>query len=194
MNVPYFGTAPIGLTEISAGTCRVIVPPLDDRYVARYSLERQRTKEASNLMFSTRPKLYTYREGINYKNRVLAAKLRTELRSYSLLSEGWDGDGARAPIDQAIDDALLFLERKPYDIPIPNPQVCSDGSVGLYWRTDIGPFHAEVNFEGDGTFACFSVQGTPSEVIDQYGEDGLDVNSAWPEGLRRMLDYDSTHS
>lgn len=114
-------------------------------------------------------------------------KLRQELLSYAHLENNWDGDGAKAPSIEAIDDALTFLDGRPADIPLPRPEEGSDGDVGVYWDNGNAQIFAEVSFEGDGSFAYFAVQGAPGAVIQECGDDGLNVASPWPEDLLRIL-------
>ncbi|MDE0679261.1 MAG: hypothetical protein OXI11_03455 [Gammaproteobacteria bacterium] len=114
-------------------------------------------------------------------------KLRQELLSYVHLEDNWDGDGAKAPSIDAVNDALKFLKGRPADIPLPHPEEGSDGDVGVYWDNGNAQVFAEVSFDGEGSCAYFAVQGMPGAVIQECGDDGLDVASPWPEDLLRIL-------
>ena len=117
----------------------------------------------------------------------LESKLRQELRSYVNLGHNWDGDGARAPSEEAVNDALTFLDGRPDDIPLPYPEEGVDGDVGVYWDNGQAQVFVEVSFEGDGTCAYFAVQGVPGAVTEKCGDDGLGVANPWPDDLLRIL-------
>lgn len=110
-----------------------------------------------------------------------------ELRSYAQLEDNWDGEGAVAPSQAAIDDALTFLGQRPPDIPLPYPEEGKEGDVGVYWDNPKAKVFTEVSFKGDGTFSYFAVHGVPSEVIEKCGQDGLEATTPWPEDLLQIL-------
>ena len=114
-------------------------------------------------------------------------KLRQELVSYAHLDDNWDGDGANAPSQEAVYDALIFLDGRPGDIPLPYPEEGTEGDVGVYWDIRHAHVFAEVTFEGDGTFAYFAVHGLPGAVAEKCGNDGVDAADPWPDDLLRIL-------
>lgn len=115
------------------------------------------------------------------------SKLHQELESYAQLEDDWDRNGAKVSSQTAIGDALTFLNTRPADLPLPYPEEGTEGDVGIYWEDIDSQVFAEVNFEGDGTYAYFAVRGTPGNVLEKYGKDGVDVNEPWPEDLRKIL-------
>ena len=115
------------------------------------------------------------------------SKLRQELDSYVRLGDNWDGDGAKAPSQEAVKDALAFLDCRPGDIPLPFPEEGTEGNVGVYWDDRHAQMFAEVIFEGDGTYAYFAVRGLPGNVTEKCGIDDLDVAAPWPDDLVRIL-------
>ena len=115
------------------------------------------------------------------------SKLRQKLISYTRLSDNWDGDGAKAPSQEAVKDALTFLDGKPTDIPLPYPEEGTEGDVGVYWDKSHAHVFAEVTFEGDGTCAYFAVHGIPGAVTEKYGNDDVDVAAPWPDDMLRIL-------
>ena len=115
------------------------------------------------------------------------SELREELLSYARLDENWDGNGAKAPSQEAVNDALTFLDGRPGDIPPPYPEECTEGDVGIYWDFRDAQVFAEVTFEGDGTYAYFAVRGVPGAVVEKYGKDGVDVIGPWPDDILRIL-------
>ena len=121
------------------------------------------------------------------KTLEIEAELRQELLSYARLEDNWDGDGAKAPSREAVNDALTFLEGRPDDIPPPYPEEGTDGDVGVYWDYLQTKVFAEVIFEGDGTFAYFAVRGVPGMVVEKYGNEGVNVVGPWPAELLRIL-------
>ena len=115
------------------------------------------------------------------------AKLRQELVSYARLDDNWDGDGAKAPSQEAVNDALTFLDGRPADIPLPYPEEGTEGDVGVYWDKSHARVFAEVTFEGDGTCAYFAVHGVPGAVTEKCGNDDVDVADDWPDDMLRIL-------
>lgn len=115
------------------------------------------------------------------------SKLHQELEAYAQLEDDWDGNGAKAPSQTAVDDALTFLNARPADLPLPYPEEGTEGDVGIYWEDIDSQIFAEVNFAGDGKYAYFAVHGTPGNVLEKCGKDGVDVNEPWPEDLRKIL-------
>ena len=103
------------------------------------------------------------------------------------MSDNWDGDGAKAPSQEAVKDALTFLDGKPTDIPLPYPEEGTEGDVGVYWDKSHAHVFAEVTFEGDGTCAYFAVHGIPGAVTEKYGNDDVDVAAPWPDDMLRIL-------
>ena len=115
------------------------------------------------------------------------SKLRQELVSYARLDDNWDEDGAKAPSQEAVSDALTFLDGRPADIPLPYPEEGTEGDVGVYWDNSYAHVFAEVTFEGDGTCAYFAVHGLPGAVTEKYGNDNVDVAAPWPDDMLRIL-------
>ena len=115
------------------------------------------------------------------------SKLREELVSYTQLDDNWDGDGAKAPSQEAVNNAMTFLANRPGDIPLPYPEEGTEGDVGVYWDNSRAHVFAEVSFEGDGTCAYFAVHGVPGAVTEKCGNDGIDVAAPWPDDMLRIL-------
>ena len=115
------------------------------------------------------------------------SELRQELVSYARLDDNWDGNGAKAPSQEAVNDALTFLDGRPGDIPPPYPEEGTEGDVGIYWDFRDAQVFAEVAFEGDGTYAYFAVRGIPGAVAEKYGNDGMYVVGPWPDDILRIL-------
>ena len=111
--------------------------------------------------------------------------LREEIRSYADLPDDWDGDGAVAPCQQAVADALAFLESRPLGIPLPLPEVVPIGDVGVYW--DRGGIFVEVQFGGDGAFSYYAERKEGRTIVEDYGSDGLPLEGGWPEDMVRLL-------
>lgn len=79
-------------------------------------------------------------------------KLIGEIRSCSLLSADWDGEGAVAPLAQSIKEAVSFV-RVLGDVVLPEPMLLASGRVSLYWNE--GELYADIEFLGDGRIAYF---------------------------------------
>lgn len=113
-------------------------------------------------------------------------KLHARLLSYRDLTDDWDGCGAAPPSIDAVLDAVDFLVMRPRDVPLPSPQIASDGEVGLYWRT--GEVHAEVGFYGDGDMSYYARHTPASGASRQCGCDGYRFDTGgWPWDLLLIL-------
>ena len=115
------------------------------------------------------------------------SRLRQELSSYARLDDDWDGNGAKAPSKEAVQDALTFLDGRPPDIPLPYPEEGTEGDVGVYWDNRHAHTFAEVIFEGDRTCTYFAVHGMPAAATEKCGMDDVDVGAPWPDDLLRIL-------
>lgn len=58
--------------------------------------------------------------------------------THRALSANWDGYGAEAVRDDAVDEARAVLEVLPTEIPLPEPSIEPDGSIGLEWHARPG--------------------------------------------------------
>ena len=113
-------------------------------------------------------------------------KLRAKLLSYLNLTDDWDGYGADPPSIDAVLDAVDFLVMRPRDVPLPFPQVASDGEVGLYWRTE--EVHAEVGFHGERELSYYACYTPASGASRACGSDGYRFDTeGWPEDLLVIL-------
>ena len=113
-------------------------------------------------------------------------KLHARLLSYLDLTNDWDGYGAVPPSIDAVLDAVDFLVMRPRDVPLPFPQIASDGEVGLYWRT--GEVHAEVGFYGDGDLSYYARHIPASGAPRECGSDGYRFDTGgWPGDLLLIL-------
>lgn len=52
------------------------------------------------------------------------------------LESGWDGYGAEPVQPMAVSNAIKFLVQLPYEIPLPEVAVDSDGEISFDWATD----------------------------------------------------------
>ena len=113
-------------------------------------------------------------------------KLHGRLLSYLELTDDWDGYGAAPPSIDAVLGAVDFLVMRPRDVPLPFPQVASDGEVGLYWHTE--EVHAEVGFYGDGELSYYARHTPASGASRQCGCDGYRFDTdGWPMELLLIL-------
>lgn len=113
-------------------------------------------------------------------------KLHAKLLSYLELPHDWDGRGAIPPSPNAVLDAIDFLGKRPSDVPLPFPQIASDGEVGLYWRTK--EIHVEIGFYGDGELSYYARYTPVSGKSKECGRDGYSLGATnWPQDLMLIL-------
>ena len=76
-----------------------------------------------------------------------------ELRSWSLLSANWDGEGALAPIEVSLKEAVSFV-RLMSDRDDVEPMLhASSGRAGLYFKNN--NLYADIEFYGDTRVAYY---------------------------------------
>lgn len=105
---------------------------------------------------------------VNSAHTFRIAGIKNELRRYTNLPNGWDGEGGVAPPKRAVLEAITFLDLLPPNMQLPKPMVEGDGEVALYWKGE--DRYLEIGFKGDGS-------------VDYYGEDeelGVELMSADP--------------
>ena len=113
------------------------------------------------------------------------SRLRAKLDSYGALEDDWDGEGATAPSNAAVEDVLEFLDARPDDIPLPLPEVASIGDIGIYWDRD-GIF-AEVQFEGDRNYSFYAQRTEARKTVEEYGRDGIAISEGWHDEILQLL-------
>ena len=114
-------------------------------------------------------------------------KLKQELRSYPELGVNWDGYGAKSPSQEAVNDALRFLDCCPMDIPPPHVSIWSEGDIGVYWDNRQSDVDVKVVFVGDGTYRYFAAHGKAGSEVEKYMDEDVDVSSAWPDEILSVL-------
>jgi hypothetical protein len=81
-------------------------------------------------------------------------KLIGEIRSWSLLENNWDGEGAIVPSAPSIKEAVSFTRMlNEVAVALLEPMLLASGHVSLY-KNDTG-FYADIEFLGDGRIAYF---------------------------------------
>jgi hypothetical protein len=81
-------------------------------------------------------------------------KLIGEIRSWSLLENNWDGEGAVAPSVLSVKEAVSFTRMLNDDAAsLLEPMLLASGHVSLY-KNDTN-FYADIEFLGDGHIAYF---------------------------------------
>lgn len=76
-----------------------------------------------------------------------------EMRRWTALSDNWDGQGASAPLEQSVKEAVAFVRMLTPGIPLPDPMVHANGRAGLFWQE--GQLYADLEFLGDGRMAYY---------------------------------------
>jgi hypothetical protein len=76
-----------------------------------------------------------------------------ELRSWSLLSANWDSEGANAPSEVSLRQAVAFVRRLTKEQRLPDPMLLSSGHAGLSW--DDANLVADLEFLPDGRITYY---------------------------------------
>jgi hypothetical protein len=107
--------------------------------------------------------------------------LADQLKSYSAYPANWDGDGANAPDQEAIDHAISFLNTIPMGVGLPKPMLLASGEPALYWEAS--GFYAEIGFDRTGRFYAFGERpGRPSVYIDE-----MPIEEGFPTKLLELM-------
>jgi len=76
-----------------------------------------------------------------------------ELRRWSLLKANWDLEGASAPFQSSLRQAVSFVRLIPRDQCLPEPQLTASGRASLFW--DEESLYADLEFLGDNRIAYY---------------------------------------
>ncbi len=79
--------------------------------------------------------------------------LRTELRTYQNLADGWDGEQSIPPAYSHLRAASNLLDALPAGLPLPKTMLSANGEVGLYWHED--RWLADAVIEDESHFSLF---------------------------------------
>lgn len=109
------------------------------------------------------------------------AHLERTMSDYSMLEDGWAGDGSLAPSDNALLAMKTVVERLPKGLPIPTPSVTFDGEPGLFW--DEHSYFMDVAFDGERAFSAFV--RSKASTQDRFQE-GISIDSNWHDTLITM--------
>ncbi len=130
----------------------------------------------------------------NNLDSVVTDPLITELETFYGLGEDWDGEGALAIPDEAIDQAKKFLAaiiNGSYTEPsgvAPSP----DGEVLLFWRTD--DEYIEANFYRDGgCIVCFRSDGQMLAIEDEKVL-SIQESNTFREITKKLQEFSTNHS
>lgn len=104
-------------------------------------------------MTSIDPILYVAQYGDSDRSTTLPEKIVGELRSWSLLSANWDGEGAAAPDAGSLKEAVSFVRLFGEGDTLPEPMLHASGHAGLFWKDD--NLYADIKFLGDGRVAYY---------------------------------------
>lgn len=104
-------------------------------------------------------------------------KITTTLQSYLQLEVGWDGYDGQVPTQDSILAATAFLIKLiGKQLPLPNPMLSADGSVGFYW--DRNGAYIDVGIESINVISYFAK--THSFTC---GRDDVNITDALPDEL-----------
>jgi hypothetical protein len=119
--------------------------------------------EQTYVITTTSPEVIAFddlREARSEKDALLA-----EIRGLSSLSDGWDGEGSRAPTPNIINDAIAVAQAWPVQLPLPTLDLDVDGHIVLDLISDNGLVAAGFDFIGRDRLAVFSIVGGASGKI-----------------------------
>lgn len=104
-----------------------------------------------------------------------------KIESFRRYPKNWDGyNGIAAPAD-AVNDALLFLEKLPFGVSEPRPGLSGDGEIGLFWETD--EVFVDIGFVGNGKYTFYA----KDEEGVEYIMDEADISNVLPETLLKLI-------
>lgn len=109
-----------------------------DRDIIQSSDGATRAVDVASLTITTMPESLLPRPGDLQQSDWLDA-VSIKLASYSLVTDGWKGDGSVAPGSQVLDAAMDFAFQVAKEMPsLPRPMISADedGSICFHWRTE----------------------------------------------------------
>jgi hypothetical protein len=95
-----------------------------------------------------------------------------EIRSWTLLSSDWDGEGAEAPKIGSLKEAWTFLSLLAPNAYVPEPMLLASGNAGLYWND--GALYGDLEFIGNGQVTYYIEHrgmGKHKGVVAFHGND-----------------------
>ncbi len=79
------------------------------------------------------------------------------IREMALVGDNWDGEGGKAPAPTSVDQAVRFVFLLTDDIPVLEPMLMANGTIGLYWNDE--GLYADLEFLGDGRITYYVERG-----------------------------------
>lgn len=99
---------------------------------------------------------------------------RLAIKSYSALTDDWDGAKGLPPSQRAIDESMDFLSQlEQLGVIEPKTMLSNDGEIGFYWRTDL--CYLEIGMMGNGNWGAYGIHynKTPELMIDDHPIDNI---------------------
>ncbi|MDP9990421.1 hypothetical protein J2W28_000196 [Variovorax boronicumulans] len=93
----------------------------------------------------------------------LTDTLRNQAFRYSMLQDGWDGEGSSAPSEASFTAAMDFIGRLPAGLTLPGIMISSEGEIGFYWQLQGG--YADISFDEYGMASFYSRPAISDEVF-----------------------------
>lgn len=94
---------------------------------------------------------------------------RLAVKSFSDLTDDWDGANGRPPSQRAIDESSILLSQlEQLEVIEPKTMLSNDGEIGLYWRTD--RCYLEIGVMGSGNWGAYGIAHgrEPELMIDDH--------------------------
>lgn len=100
---------------------------------------------------------------INQSTTPISDKLIGKLISFLSLEKGWDGFSGESPSDEAVKNAIEFIQKLNTGLNTAIPMLSSDGEIGLFWRDQYN--YIDIGFYGDGKYSLYASLSNGEELL-----------------------------
>lgn len=97
------------------------------------------------------------------------SQARLAVKSYSYLTDDWDGANGTPPSQRALDESTILLSQlERLEVIEPKTMLSNDGEIGFYWRTD--RCYLEIGVMGNGKWGAYGIDNNrePELMIDDH--------------------------
>lgn len=97
-----------------------------------------------------------------------------EVRNYSNLTEGWDGEHSVGPLASHVEQAVNVLNFWPGNLPLPIPMINYEGKIGFY--VDTLEYYMDLEIEQENTLSLY-IRSRSDKTKENY-KDGIMLNES----------------